>query len=464
MATFARVVACVALVAGAAAEYSSPTYSRSACRAVVGSSFKRYWVGDGYCDDPKYNKEACDWDGGDCCEDTCVSESYTCGNYYNCLDPAAGACPATCEGSYTCDEYLNSSPDQTCSYLEDNFGCNCAGCDCVEPEEPCVDYLGVDCSIYGEVGDFAANLLCYDVDSDGRTPQMESCCTCRAIAPKHDYLVPWDYHGMVEIEGPSSSVSQSDASSYFQTGYDYPSLDDACYLVEYPTTIFGLSYDDVWICANGVLSFGEAELAYTPIPIPYSTFPMIAAFWADVDVRCGSGSLNNVGGCGADGGNAFGYAIVSSSDDSDPEGQLYVASVGQHIKALYNADFTATTVLVTTWHEVGYYSLKTDKLNSFQIVLASDDVNTGESFACLYFKDIEWSLGQVSGSTHAQVGFDKGDFSTYYAHPDSTTSSIADIGSDGEPICYRIDTGEICDPGEVYVDVATGCVPQGCNS
>ena len=247
------------------------------------------------------------------------------------------------------------------------------------------------CSPYGEVGDWTANIACFTEEASGLIPQLEACCTCKEFVRTHNYLVPWEYSGMNQISGPLSSVSSSTANSYFRTGYDYPSIDDACYLVDYPINIFDLAYSNVWICANGVLSFGEAELAYTPVPIPYSTFPMIAAFWADVDVRCGSGSsLNRIGGCGSDGGNAFGYAIVRADNDDDPEGQLYVANVGQHIRALYKPDFAATSILVTTWHEVGYYSFQTDKLNSFQVVLATDAVSTGESYACLYFKDVEW--------------------------------------------------------------------------
>jgi trypsin len=50
---------------------------------------KPAWVGDGYCDrDPAYNNEACAWDGGDCCEETCQDGAYGCGrNGYQCLDP-----------------------------------------------------------------------------------------------------------------------------------------------------------------------------------------------------------------------------------------------------------------------------------------------------------------------------------------------------------------------------------------
>jgi len=51
----------------------------------------REWIGDGGCD-PDYNTEACGWDGGDCCKETCDDEYgyYKCGRDaqpFDCRDP-----------------------------------------------------------------------------------------------------------------------------------------------------------------------------------------------------------------------------------------------------------------------------------------------------------------------------------------------------------------------------------------
>ena len=53
------------------------------------------WLGDGYCDDWPQNTEACNWDEGDCCEETCVDVNYTCGyvgpifmGWDDCADPS----------------------------------------------------------------------------------------------------------------------------------------------------------------------------------------------------------------------------------------------------------------------------------------------------------------------------------------------------------------------------------------
>ena len=44
------------------------------------------WIGDGYCDGSNNNAE-CDYDGGDCCEDTCVDGTYDCDTFGGCEGP-----------------------------------------------------------------------------------------------------------------------------------------------------------------------------------------------------------------------------------------------------------------------------------------------------------------------------------------------------------------------------------------
>ena len=51
----------------------------------------REWIGDGGCDE-EFNTQACGWDGGDCCQESCDTEFayYECGREeqpFNCLDP-----------------------------------------------------------------------------------------------------------------------------------------------------------------------------------------------------------------------------------------------------------------------------------------------------------------------------------------------------------------------------------------
>jgi len=48
-----------------------------------------FWIGDGYCDkDGGYNTAACNYDGGDCCRETCKTGIYEClSDQMDCIDP-----------------------------------------------------------------------------------------------------------------------------------------------------------------------------------------------------------------------------------------------------------------------------------------------------------------------------------------------------------------------------------------
>ena len=76
-------------------------YGESACAAAGGTDS---WISDGYCDSLN-NNLACDYDGGDCCEDTCVDGSYDCDTHggcaADCLDPDGSddACDTSSETS-----------------------------------------------------------------------------------------------------------------------------------------------------------------------------------------------------------------------------------------------------------------------------------------------------------------------------------------------------------------------------
>ena len=44
------------------------------------------WIADGYCDSGNNNADCGNYDGGDCCECTCMDAEFTCGNF-DCRDP-----------------------------------------------------------------------------------------------------------------------------------------------------------------------------------------------------------------------------------------------------------------------------------------------------------------------------------------------------------------------------------------
>lgn len=95
------------------------------------------FLNDGFCD-PETNNEACSFDGGDCCECTCVdSAGYFCGVIgFNCLDPACpGEVPSQfpeCPGRFDwlgdgfCDTEFNNV--LACGY----DGGDCCECTCTD--------------------------------------------------------------------------------------------------------------------------------------------------------------------------------------------------------------------------------------------------------------------------------------------------------------------------------------------
>uniref|UniRef100_A0A7S1TZS8 LNR domain-containing protein n=1 Tax=Phaeomonas parva TaxID=124430 RepID=A0A7S1TZS8_9STRA len=110
--------------------------------SCVGGLFETY-TADGYCD-PEMNTDACGWDGGDCCEQTCVSGSpFTCGvNGYNCVNPTGDCDFATALGNGVCN--LEANIDE-CSW--DGGDCCASTCnhaDCATATFTCTDPDAVD--------------------------------------------------------------------------------------------------------------------------------------------------------------------------------------------------------------------------------------------------------------------------------------------------------------------------------
>lgn len=133
---------------------------------------------------------------------------------------------------------------------------------------------------------------------------------------------------------------------------------------------FGTSYTSLYINNNGNVTFNAPSGTFTPSTIDAGlNNPIIAPFWADVDTR-GRGAV---------------YYDLDASDG----------------------------VMTITWDNVGYYSAREDKLNSFQLVL----INEGDgNFDIEYrYGNIQWTTGTASGGsnglggTPARAGYSAGD-------------------------------------------------------
>jgi hypothetical protein len=92
--------------------------SETIATSVIDPGPPTHWIGDGSCDEV-LNVEEFDFDGGDCCVETCVSSLHTCRNGMKCADPLVldrGGCPTEVQsfvGNGLCDNVLNNA---VCDY------------------------------------------------------------------------------------------------------------------------------------------------------------------------------------------------------------------------------------------------------------------------------------------------------------------------------------------------------------
>ncbi|CAM9103533.1 unnamed protein product [Laminaria digitata] len=199
------------------------------------------FIADGDCDDTN-NFEQCGYDGGDCCECTCVStEAFTCGDEgnggFDCQDPSAPIAPACVDdddddmsASYSYQMSIDFSScveerigDGDCQLQNNNEECgydggDCCECtcdfsipyacdlyfdpvDCVDPHAPCVIHyvdagtrttVGVSSNGYdarpSHMGGCMDDGCAPGLTRDGITDQMESRWSCsQDLVPDGEY-------------------------------------------------------------------------------------------------------------------------------------------------------------------------------------------------------------------------------------------------------------------------------------
>ena len=192
---------------------------------------------------------------------------------------------------------------------------------------------------------------------------------------------------------------------------------------------FGTNYRDVFVNANGNVSFNMPLAEFTPMPFPVAAQPIIAAWWADVDTR-GAAPPN--------------------------ENRVYWSvSPGRFI---------------ATWFRVGYFDSHTDLLNSFQIVLTDQSAAgaAGDFDVELRYAALTWTTGDASdgmmgmGGTPAQAGFDAGNSSDFFVLPGSLTARVLDLlttSNVGVPGVWRfqIRSGAVTECGNGTVEAGEDC-------
>lgn len=104
-----------------------------------------------------------------------------------------------------------------------------------------------------------------------------------------------------------------------------------------------LSWCQLQVNNNGVISFDESVRQYTPDPFPLvDGHPLVAPYWADVD--------NVLGG------------DIFYRQTTDP---ALLGDISKHITQYFpKKPFTATWALVATWDHVAYYGSTSEKVRS----------------------------------------------------------------------------------------------------
>jgi len=261
---------------------------------------------------------------------------------------------------------------------------------------------------------------------------------------------------------------------------------------------FGRTHTSMFVNTNGNVSFSNELPTYTPKPFPVADQPMIAPFWADVDIRTDSTDCGGAGG-------GTGYA--GDCQNPSTNGVWWTMDTTNHR-------------VVVTWDRVAYYACHSDKVMSFQLILsplpASECTSPGDFDVEFRFNRCEWNTGDASGGTNglsggvrtqacisvpflgetcplgdfpcvsgsctgeptaAQAGFDAGNSTDFVEIMGSRTNDIHTIlctdSNVGEPGIWRFsiragavvcpDAGQVCDTGMQGVcgQGRTACVGGG---
>ncbi|CAJ0961127.1 unnamed protein product, partial [Ranitomeya imitator] len=197
--------------------------------------------------------------------------------------------------------------------------------------------------------------------------------------------------------------------------YTFQKVDNGYINVAFLTSlpIFGSSSSLIYIHTNGYFSVNTRLIQFTPQNLPVDKrIPLIAPFWADVDNQI-SGDI---------------YCRISI----DPN---VLSRVTDDINSYFQGlNFSADWVLVTTWDRVTYHGSQSDKVNTFQAVLATDGSAT---FVIFNYGNIQWTTGTASGGDSltglggipALAGLSSGNNIGNYIIPESLSPAMVNISS-----------------------------------
>jgi hypothetical protein len=201
-----------------------------------------------------------------------------------------------------------------------------------------------------------------------------------------------------------SSTGPINLDSLFPTGLNY----------------FGTVHHNLFVNNNGNLTFAGPLSTYIPLPIGTNLpFPIIAAFWIDLDTNGGAQTPSP-------GGTSTGSNLV-----------------------YYDID-TATRTFTATWDDVGYYSSHIGLRDAFQIQLRA--VGESGDFDIIFrYETIEQDTSDTGGI--ARVGYSAGNGTGVEIDASGTHAVLnldTDVGNTDSIGIYEfhVRNGVVIDPGE----------------
>ncbi len=182
---------------------------------------------------------------------------------------------------------------------------------------------------------------------------------------------------------------------------------------------FGRRHSTAYVNTNGNITFNGPLATFTPDAFPVADQPMIAPYWADVDIRGAACS-------------GFGGGLGCGSPTTN--GVWWHLEPGR---------------MVVTWDHVGYFSCSDDLQMTFQLIMTEARYCglPGDFDVEFRYTQCGWETGNASGGTDgfggtpAQIGFDAGNLSDFVALMGSRVAGISRVACDmsnvGEPGVWR---------------------------
>jgi hypothetical protein len=136
--------------------------------------------------------------------------------------------------------------------------------------------------------------------------------------------------------------------------------------IGFTINLFGTSFNNLYVNNNGNVTFDAPLATFTPFGLAGVTTKIIAPFFADVDTTGAGSGLVKYGNATIDGRNGF----------------------------------------CVEWPAVGYFSSRTDKLNTFELVIIDrSDVAAGAFDFEFNYDSITWETGEASSGVNGLGGF-----------------------------------------------------------